>query len=253
MTGFLEFLGRFSAFCVRSFFDSCAAITQWRELARQFSRQLLGAAPLAIVAGLALGIVVWMHFRGVLVRFGGPSAVQLLPSYLALAVVVELGPIGAGLIVAGRAGAALGAELGAMTVSEQVDALSVLGRPIGRTLVGPRVLACVLILPLVTILIDYLALTSSFLAESMTSGTGWLSFRTAAIRELQLNDVIPHTLKTLVFGFITGCAGCYHGLRASGGSDAVGTAATRGVVTATLGVLLADVLLVRLFQLVLPG
>lgn len=249
MTAGLEFLGRFSAFCCTTVIDCVIAVGSPRELGRQFARQLLGAAPLALVAGLALGVVVWMHFREVLVRFGGPSAVQLLPSYLALAVVIELGPIGAGLIVAGRAGAALGAELGAMTITEQVDALSVLGRPAGRQLVGPRVLACVLVLPLIAILINYLALLGSYFAEAMTSGATWLGYRQAAVQELRLGDVIPHTLKTLVFGFVTGCAGCYHGLRAQGGSESVGTAATRGVVTATLGVLLGDVVLVRLIHI----
>jgi phospholipid/cholesterol/gamma-HCH transport system permease protein len=253
MTPALESVGRFAAFCLRTIPDCLAALARPAECLRQFSRQLLGAAPLAVVAGLALGVVVWMHFRGVLVRFGGPAAVQLLPSYLALAVVIELGPIGAGLIVGGRAGAALGAELGAMTVTEQIDALTALGRPVGRDLVGLRVLACVLVVPFVTILIDYLALAGSFMAEWMTTATPVLSFRTAAVRELRLADVIPNTLKTLAFGYLIGCAGCYHGLRAEGGSDAVGTAATRGVVTATLAVLIADVLLVRLFQLLLPG
>src|SRR5262245_42388374 len=102
MMALLEFAGRFAVFCCHSLIDSIASFFQPRELFRQFGRQLLGASPLAIIAGLALGIVVWLHFRGVLVRFAGPSAVQIIPSALALAVVIELGPIGAGLIVAGR-------------------------------------------------------------------------------------------------------------------------------------------------------
>jgi phospholipid/cholesterol/gamma-HCH transport system permease protein len=249
MTDLLEFAGRYFLFSCRSIIDSLASILRPRETMRQFARQLLGAFPLAVVAGLVLGIVVWMHLRGVLVRLGGPSAANLLPSGLSLAVVLELGPIGAGLIVAGRTGAALGAELGAMRLTEQVDAMAMLGQSIGRRLVGPRVLACTLALPLITVFIDYLAIFGSFAAESFTSRASWLSYSTACLRELRLADAVPHTLKTLAFGFVTGTAGCYHGLRAAGGSESVGTAATRGVVTATLGVLLADVLLVRLIQL----
>lgn len=249
MIDFIEFIGRFFLFSCRTIIDTFASFLSPRESMRQFARQLLGAFPLAIVAGLALGIIVWMHLRGVLVRLGGPSAASLLPSGLSLAVVLELGPIGAGMIVAGRAGAALGAELGAMQLTEQVDALEMLGQSVGRRLVGPRVLACTLALPIITIMIDYLAIFGSFAAETFTSGTTWLSYSTACLRELRLADVVPHTMKTVVFGYITGIAGCYHGLRAAGASESVGIAATRGVVTATLGVLLADLVLVRVIQL----
>ncbi len=249
MIALIESVGRYFVFSCRTFIDAIASFARPQETGRQFTRQLLGAFPLALIAGLALGFVVWMHLRGVLVRLGGPSAATLLPSGLSLAVVLELGPIGAGLIVAGRAGAALGAELGAMRLTEQVDALEMLGQSIGRKLIGPRVLACMLALPIITIFIDYLAIFGSFAAETFTSGMTWLSYSTACLRELRLDDAVPHTLKTIVFGFITGTAGCYHGLRAEGGSESVGTAATRGVVTATLGVLIADVVLVRLIQL----
>lgn len=253
VTGVLATVGDFSLFAVRCLPEALLAIARPRDVGRQFGRQLLGALPLAVVAGLALGIVVWIHLRGVLVRFGGPSAADLLPSALALAVVLEFGPIGAGLIVAGRGAASLGAELGAMRLTEQVDALEVLGHPAGKYLVGPRVLAAVLVLPVLTIFIDYLAVAGSFAAEAMTSGTSWLHYRAAILRGLRVEDVVPHTLKTLAFGHLTGVAGCYHGLRAVGGSEAVGTAATRGVVTAILGVLLADVAIVRLIQLARPG
>lgn len=245
----LASIGQFTIFSFRSFLDCILAVGRPREVARQFGRQLIGAMPLAIVAGLAIGIVVWMHLRGVLARFGGASAVDYLPSALALAVILEFGPIAAGLIVAGRAGASIAAELSAMKLTEQIDALSVLGLSAHRQLVGPRVLACVLVLPLVTVFIDYLALAGSFVAESMTSGTTWLHYRSACLRGLRWDDMTLHTMKTLFFGFFTGVAGCYHGLAATGGSEAVGTAATRGVVTAILGVLLADVVLVRVIHL----
>jgi len=253
MTDFFAFLGQFTVFVGQSFLGMCEAIRRPREVSRQFARQLLGALPLALVAGLAIGVIVWMHLRGVLERLGGSSAVDLLPSALALAVILEFGPIAAGLIIAGRSGASLAAELGAMTVTEQVDALEVLGISVQRQLVGPRVLACVLVLPLITVFIDYLALAGSFVAETMTSGTTWLHYKTAYLRGLRFNDMAAHTLKTLFFGFFTGVAGCYHGLTASGGSEAVGIAATRGVVTAILSVLLADVILVRLIHLLLAG
>src|SRR5262245_2453449 len=147
MVAVFERAGRYCAFAVRSLIAAGLAVTRRREFVRQFHSLLLGALPLAIVAGLAIGIVVWMHLRGILVRSAGVEAAQLLPTALALAVTLEFAPIGAGLIVAGRTGASLGAELGSMKLTEQIDALEMLGRSPMRELIGPRVLACIVSLP----------------------------------------------------------------------------------------------------------
>jgi phospholipid/cholesterol/gamma-HCH transport system permease protein len=246
----LEAVGRYAAFAGRAFVAAALAVTRPRESLCQFHAVLIGALPLAVVAGLALGLVVWMHTRGVLARIGGPGSVAILPTLLALAVVLELSPIGAGLIVAGRAGASLGAELGSMRLTEQIDALEVLGHSAMRELVGPRVLACVLTLPILTVFMDYLALVGSFAAEAGSSGMTWLQYAEAYVSRLQFLDVLLGTLKTLVFGYLVGVAGCYFGMTADGGTEGVGRAATRAVVAATVSVLVANVLLVRLFQFV---
>src|SRR5437762_11156421 len=123
---FLESLGRFADFSLRALPATVAAFRRPGELLRQLHRIYLGALPLGIVSGLALGVVIWMHLHGVLLRLG-PGYTQLLPQALALAVTLEFAPIGAGFIVAGRSGASLGAELGSMRLSEQIDALEVLG------------------------------------------------------------------------------------------------------------------------------
>ncbi len=107
-----------------------------------------------------------------------------------------------------------------------------------------------LVLPVLTVVIDNLALLGSYFAEWTTSGTTWLHYSTSCLRGLRLDDVIPATLKTLVFGFFIGVAGCYRGLRATGGTEGVGRAATRSVVTAIFAVLIADVVLVRLIQII---
>ena len=108
--------------------------------------------PLAFVTGIALGVVIWLHTRDVLAR-AESGAVELLPTVLAAAVLLELAPVGAGLIVAARTGASLGAELASMKVGEQIDALQLLGVSPLRRLIGPRVLACVLAVPVLHILI----------------------------------------------------------------------------------------------------
>ncbi len=244
----LESAGRYSAFCGRALLAAVDAFRRPAETMRQFYVHFLGALPLAAVAGLAIGVVLWMHLRGILVRFAGPETVQYLPTALTLAVVLEFAPIGAGLIVAGRSGASLAAELGSMKLTEQVDAMNMLGLSPMRELVGPRVLACTCALPLLTVFMDYLAILGSFAAEALTSGVTWLQFRAACLDQLRFHDVVLATSKTAVFGFLIAAAGCYHGLAAGGGTEGVGRAATRGVVAATLSVVLANVLLVRIIQ-----
>jgi phospholipid/cholesterol/gamma-HCH transport system permease protein len=223
-----------------------AALIRPREIAAQLYHILLGALPLGIVAGAALGIVIWMHLHNVLARF---QATQFLPQALALAVVLEFAPTGGGLIMAGRSGASLGAELGSMRLTEQVDALEVLGLSPLRTLVGPRVLACMVAMPLLTMFIIYFALAGSFAAEWMGGGLTWLAYRNEWLSGLRLADVLPAALKTVVFGYLIGVTGCYFGMHSQGGTEGVGQAATRGVVWSTLLVLASNVVLVRLIQL----
>src|SRR5579872_5992260 len=113
---------------------------------KHFAGQALLALPWGVTAGVAMGVVVWLHLRGALQTVGGPSAVTYLPQALALAVVLEFAPIAAGLIVAGRSGASLGAELGSMRLTEQIDALEMLGLSPLRELVAPRLVACMMAL-----------------------------------------------------------------------------------------------------------
>lgn len=250
VTNGLESLGRFTHFALQGFLAAVGAVRRPRELTRQLHPILLGALPLGAVAGVALGVVIWMHLRGVMARFGGREAVQYLPQALALAVVLEFAPIGAGLIVAGRSGASLGAELGSMRLTEQLDALEVLGMSPLRQIVAPRILACMLTLPILTVFIAYLAVVGSFGAEALGGSMSWLQYQNACLRELRLQDVIPATLKTMVFGYLIGVTGCYFGVTAQGGTEGVGQAATRGVVVSITLVMVSNVLLVRAIQMV---
>ena len=245
----LAAVGRYVHFAARSLTASFLAVRRPRDLLQQLYQVHVGALPVSVVGGLALGIIIWMHLHGVLIRFG-PGNVQLLPQALALAVVLELGPMGAGLIVAGRSGASLGAELGSMRLTEQIDALEVLGSSPIRTLVGPRVLACMIALPLLTVKIICLAIAGGFLAEQLGGNMAWGEFRNACLSGLRLADVIPAILKTVVFGYLIGVTGCYCGMSAEGGTEGVGRAATRGVVYSTLLVVISDVILVRIIQLI---
>jgi phospholipid/cholesterol/gamma-HCH transport system permease protein len=244
---FLEGVGRFCHFALSALLAALLALGRPRELHRQLHSVLLGALPLGAVAGLALGAVIWLHLHQVLARF---DATEYLPQALALAVVLEFAPTGAGLIVAGRSGASLSAELGSMRLTEQLDALEVLGISPLRQLVGPRVLACIIALPVLTVFIAYLAIFGSYGAELLGGSMAWTQYQNACLDALNLSDVIAGFLKTLVFGYLVGVTGCYFGMTAEGGTEGVGRAATRGVVTSTFLVLASNVLLVRAIQLV---
>src|SRR5436305_12730793 len=162
----LESLGHQIHFAWRAFTSlPYAVVRRPGALLVQLHQIFLGALPLGLAGGIAVGAVIWMHGRKPLKAVGGPEAVTVLPQAIALVVVLELAPIVAGLIVAGRSGASLGAELGSMRLTEQIDALVMLGLSPLRELVGPRVLACMIALPLLTIFVAFAALGSGFLAE----------------------------------------------------------------------------------------
>lgn len=235
----------FVSFALRSLGHALLTIRRPVPFFAQLYQILVGALALGLVAGLALGAVVWMHLHSALAHTGTQEA---LPTFLSAAVLLELAPLGAGLILAARTGAALGAELGAMKQTEQIDALEMLGVQPFQVLVGPRVLACMVALPLLHIFIAVLALGSGYVADYLVSHTSWLKYQSLCLRELRAEDVIPAGLKTIAFGFLVGAAGCFHGFRAQGGTEGVGRAATAGVVTAALSVLVADVFLVAVIQ-----
>ena len=211
----------------------------------------LGALPLALVGGVTLGAVIWMHARAPLRTVGGPEAVAILPQALAKVVVLELASIIAGLIVAARSGASLGAELGSMRLTEQIDALEVLGQSPLRELVAPRVVACMLSLPLLAVFITYAALGAGFVSETLGGSMTATKYINDSLALLTLRDALPSLLKTVVFGFLIGVTGCYHGLSAHGGTEGLGRATTRAVVASIFLVFVADVVLVMLAQIVL--
>lgn len=242
----LEQFGHYLWFGLRSFPASLRAFRRPGDLLPQLHTVLIGALPLALVSGIALGVVVWIHLYGAIPM----EHRRRVPEFLALAVVLEFAPLGAGLIVAGRTGAGLGAELGSMRLTEQIDALEVLGQSPLEKLVGPRVLACMLALPILTVFIAFTSIGSSFLAETMSGGLSWTQYSTDCLRQLSLQRVLPATGKTVVFGYLVGITGCYQGMNATGGTEGVGQAATHGVVMSIFVVMIANVILVKLIQVV---
>lgn len=244
-------LGRFVDFAFRVLLAiPRTAITRCGELLRQFERVAWGSLPIGIAAGLSVGLVTWIQNHRLLANYGAEAA---LPSVLAVAVLVEVGPMLAGLVVAGRMGAGLAAELSSMVLTEEVDALIVMGAAPLPTLVAPRVLACALAVPLLTIVLDAAAILGGMAAELVAGSLSAQFFWHKSLDFLHLSDVIPATLKTAVFGLLVGLVGCWTGLNADRSTEAVGHAATRGVVRSMLAVFGANVVMVPLIQGVLAG
>ncbi len=212
---------------------------------RQFERVAWGSLPIVIVAGLSFGIVTWLQTRRLLVSYGLEDT---LPSVLSAAVLVETGPMLASLLVAGRMGAGLAAEMGSMGLTEELDARQILGSPTIQALVAPRVLACALAMPLLTIVLDGSALLGGLVAELLGGKLSPDAYGQRTLDYLWLRDIVPSTLKTTIFGLLVGLVGCWTGLTADRSTEAVGHAATRGVVRAMLAVFAANVVLVPLLQ-----
>jgi phospholipid/cholesterol/gamma-HCH transport system permease protein len=220
------------------------------EVMRQLDRVAWGSWPLVTVAGASIVLVTWLQARRILVRYGLEAT---LPSFLAGHVLVETGPMLASLLVAGRLGAGLAAELSSMTLTEEIDARTILGAFPIPTLVAPRVLACTLAVPLLTVWIDAAALLSGLAAELVAGSLSPSLFWARALDVLSLSDIVPATLKTALFGLLIGLVGCYTGLTADRSTEAVGHASTHGVVRSMLAVFAANVILVPLIQFATSG
>ncbi|HEV3120485.1 MAG TPA: ABC transporter permease [Isosphaeraceae bacterium] len=242
----LEQFGRFVDLALRTIAAFPFAVRRRpAELVRQFERVAWGSLMIVIAAGVSIGLVTWLQARRQLAIYGLEST---LPSVLAVSVVLEIGPIVAGLLVAGRMGAGLAAELGSMTLTEEIDARTILGSPPIPNLVAPRTLACALALPLLTVVIDASALLGALSIEVAACGLSAQVFGQRALDLLYLHDMVPATLKTAVFGLLVGLVGCWTGLNTDRSTEAVGRAATRSVVRAMLAVFAANVLLVPTIQ-----
>jgi len=240
---FFEWFGRFGTFCVRLLRTGFAPPWEFRELIRQCDSVGARSLPLVALAGAATGIVMSLETRDSLARFGAKA---LLPAVIVYSILKESGPVITGIVVSGRVGAGIGAELGEMKVTEQIDAMEASAVDPYKYLAATRVIACILMLPLLTLLANLCGVVMGWVANTLTDPVSLRLFLTNGFKSVRFSDFIPPTLKTAVFGMIIGLIGCFQGMQAHGGTDGVRRAATSSVVLGSLFVILADVVLVKL-------
>ena len=240
---FVERIGDLSIFSGQFVLQVFRRPFEGKELIRQMDEIGTKSLVLVLVTGCAIGVVLSMQSRGTLARFGAEA---VLPSMLALAVVKEIGPVITSLVLAGRLGAGIAAELGSMRVTEQIDALEVAALNPFRYLVVTRVLACVVMFPLLTVACNLVALGGGYLEAQLSSELDYRLFVDQAFASLRLSDLIFSTAKTSVFGFIVAITGCNFGFKVRGGTREVGQSAMQAVVVSSLLVLVANVVMVRI-------
>ena len=249
LVAFFEWFGEFGRFCGRLARNGFGPPYEREEFVRQFAE--VGARSLLLVglAGAATGVVFSLEARDSLLRFG---ARPMLPTIIVLSILKESGPIITGLIVSGRVGASIGAELAAMKVTEQLDAIEASAVDPFKYLVATRVLACMLSLPLLTLAADFCGVLMGWIATTLTDPISLRLFLHSGFARVTFNDFLPTTLKTAVFGLIIGLVACFEGMRSSGGTAGVERASASAVVNASIFIILADVVLVRILLVFFP-
>jgi len=195
------------------------------------------------LAGAATGVVLSMQTREALIQFGAKS---MLPAVIIFSIIRETGPIITALIVSGRVGAGIGAELGSMKVTEQIDAMEASAINPYKFLAATRILACIVALPLLTVAADFCGVVMGWIANTLTEPVSLRFFLNRGLNGVTFNDLLPPTVKTCIFGFIIGLVSCFQGMNTRGGTEGVGRSATSSVLLSSLFVILADVVLVRL-------
>jgi phospholipid/cholesterol/gamma-HCH transport system permease protein len=239
----LESVGEFGKFALRVAKSIVQPPYEFREFLHQLDEIGAKSLPLVALAGAATGVVLSLQTRDSLSRFGAKS---VLPVVIVFSLIKETGPIITGLVASGRVGAGIGAELGSMKVTEQIDAMEASAVDPHKYLAGTRVLAAIVALPLLTVVADFCGIFAGWFATTMAEPTSLRLFLGNGFRSVTFDDILPPTLKTLVFGMIIGLVSTFQGMRTRGGTEGVGKSATGSVVLSSLLIILADVILVRL-------
>src|SRR3984957_19959500 len=248
--GFFEWFGELAIFSGRVARAAFTRPFEFRELIRQMDSIGSKSLPLVALAGSAVGVVLSLQTRASLARFGAKS---MLPTVIIFSMIKETGPIITALVVSGRVAAGIGAELGAMKVTEQIDAMEASAIDPFKYLAATRVIACILMLPLLTIAADFCGILMGWISNTLAEPISLRLFLNIGLNGVAFAYFFPPTLKTAVFGLIMGVVAFFQGMRTQGGTAGVGRATTSAVVISSLLIIVADVILVRLILVFFPS
>ena len=230
-------VGDIGLFAGRFFREVFVPPFEFKELIRQCysigNRSLL----LVMVTGFILGLVFTLQSRPTLEQFGAES---WIPSMISISIIREIGPVIIALICAGRVGSGIGAELGSMRVTEQIDAMEVSGTNPFKYLVVTRIVASTLMLPLLIIVGDSISLVGSALVENLKSDVSFTLYFNKVFNSIKFGDIIPATIKSIFFGFAIGLIGCYKGYNCEKGTVGVGDASNAAVVYTSMLIFIID-------------
>jgi len=234
---FLIEIGELSYFAGRFFKEAFSRPFEFKELLRQCFNMGNRSLLLVGVTGFILGLVFTLQSRPTLMEFGAES---WMPSMVSISIVREIGPVIIALICAGKISSGIGAELGSMRVTEQIDAMEVSGTNPFKYLVVTRIMAATLMLPLLIIFGDAIALVGSAVIEYLKGDVSFLLYFNKVTKALKFSDIIPATSKSFFFGFAIGLVGCYKGYYCKKGTVGVGEASNSAVVYASMLLFIID-------------
>lgn len=200
------------------------------------------------ITGTIIGLVLTIQSRPILIKFG---ALNMLPNMVAISLIREMGPVITALICAGKIGSSMGAELGSMRVTEQIDALEVSSANPIKYLVVPRVLAATFMIPLLSIFAIAMGILGGWIGANIKGDLNFVLYISQAFGKVEFMDLIPAVTKTFFFGAVIGLVGCYKGYNAGRGTESVGIAANTAVVMASFLVILVDLIAVQITDLIL--
>jgi len=216
---------------------------EWSEFVRQCYEIGYRSMMLVGITSFIMGAVLILQLRPSMVQFGQEG---MLPKTLAVSLIREIGPVITALICAGKIASGIGAELGSMKVTEQIDAMEVSGANPVQYLVVTRILAVTFMVPLLTIIGDIIGLIGGFIALNFTDSVSYSLYFNKIVASIDYSDFLPAFVKTIFFGFAIGFVGCYKGFNSNKGTESVGVAANSAVVTASLWVFVIDALAVQI-------
>ncbi len=236
-------IGNIALFITQIVRETFSRDFEFKEFLRQCYQIGNKSLPLIVTTGAIMGIVFTIQSRPALAEFG---AVSMLPGMVTISIIREIGPVITALICAGKIGSSMGAELGSMKVTEQIEAMEVSATNPMRYLVVTRVIAATLMLPILVLFADAFGIIGSWIGVNLKGSVNFVLFTSQAFGSVDFYDFFPALIKTFFFGSVIGIVGCYKGYNAGRGTESVGIAANSAVVISSLLVIVVDLIAVQI-------